>query len=164
MRFNHVLKVSAMVWLLLSGSGEARKLTTWSEAELEAKASLICEGTVLSIKETGVIKDFGYGDGSVKASEEVMLARIKVLRVLKGHASAEIDFRYRVPEPPTSTTDKNVATSVSHFVVDGPQHIALMNGSIYRFFLKPDPIHAGYLNILEGDFDDKFAVQGPQEE
>jgi hypothetical protein len=77
----------------------------------------------------------------------VMLAKIKVLHVFKGRGPAVVEFRYRV-------TDQDQPE------VDGPEHVNLQKDGRYRFFLKPDDVRGGYIGVLEGNFDDNYAVEG----
>jgi len=145
MRSTNCLAVGVSLLLLFSAVGAARPVIPFFPEELEPKASLICNGTVISVEETGIKKNFSYPNISPSVNvEKVMLAKIKVLHVFKGQAPAEIEFRYRV------------STQVA---IDGADHIELEKGKRYRFFLKPDDVRGGYVGVLEGNFDDNNAVE-----
>ncbi len=137
--------------------GQARAVHAWSADQLNSRSSLICIGTVTSIKQIGHARQFDY-DG-MKCSEVIMLAKIHVTRVLKGNASGEIDFRYRAVEPPTIVSQHNrVTVSTSHFVVDGPRHIMLAMDMNFRFFLTRASDFPGYVSVMDGDPDDTQSV------
>jgi hypothetical protein len=150
-RATNCLSVSVSLLLLFSAVCAARLVRPWLPEELEPKATLICNGTVLSVEETGIKKDFLYPDiaPSWHQVEMVMLAKIKVLHAFKGQAPAIIEFRYRVLAPSPHTT----------VVCDGPDHVNLQKDGRYRFFLKPDDLRGGYVSVLEGNYDDNFAVE-----
>lgn len=142
-----------------SSACSARAVEGWSLKQFESKASLICDGMVESIEETGIKKNFSYCSGAFSPPEVIMLAKIKMLGLSKGNAPTEIEFRYRAPEPPSTTVSNGVFVQVGHLIADGPQHVTLEKGKRFRFYLQPDPAHAGYINVLEGHPDDCFAVQ-----
>ena len=147
-RATNCLTVSVSLLLLFSAVCAARPVNPLFPEELEPKASLICNGTVISVEETGIKKNFSYPNISPSSHEEiVMLAKIKVLHVFKGQASAVIEFRYRVTKP-------------KEIEVDGADHVSLQKDGRYRFFLKPDDARGGYVGVLEGNFDDNYAVEG----
>ena len=136
---------------------QARAVHAWSSDQLNSRSSLICEGTVVSIKQVGASQQFDYG--GMKCPEVIMLAKIHVTRLLKGKADTEIEFRYRAVQPPTITSQqKGVTIPVSHFVVDGPCHIMLAKGMKFKFFLIPASDSRGYISVMEGDPDDTQPV------
>ena len=129
----------------------------WSADQLISRCTLICEGTVTSIKQDGAVREFDYG--GMKCREIVMLAKIQVSRVIKGKADTEIEFRYRAVEPATvSNVQNGFSTSINHFVVDGPEHIKLGQGRKFQFFLNSAPNHHGYISVMEGSPDDNQSV------
>src|ERR1700691_374182 len=71
-RSTNCLAVSVSLLLLFSAVCEARPVIPLFPEELEPKASLICNGTVLSIEKTEVKKDFVYLNGLLSAPEMVM--------------------------------------------------------------------------------------------
>jgi len=147
MRFANLLKLAALAWLLGMTTSDARIFQPWSPEELEAKADLICNGTVLSVEKTGVEKDFTYPNISPSTHHEiVMRAKIKVLHVFKGTAPTEIEFTYRVSE--------EVAQ------INGAMHVNLAKGDRCRFFLKPGDASSHFVGVLDGVFDDNFEVEG----
>ena len=75
-----------------------------------------------------------------------MLAIIKVLHVFKGEPLAEFEFQYRISD--ASKPERN-----------GAMHIDLEKGKRYRFFLKPGDAPGQYVGVLDGNFDDNFAVE-----
>jgi hypothetical protein len=143
--------------ILFSLSAHARGIHPWSPDQLNSKSSLICIGTVTSIKQVGAAQIFDY-DG-MKCPEVIMLAKIHITRVLKGNANGEIDFRYRAVEPPTIVSQHDgVTVSAGYFMANGPQHIMLAKDMKFRFFLIPAPDSHGYRSVMEGDPDDFQSV------
>jgi hypothetical protein len=125
---------------------EARPVQSYLPEQLKPLANLICNGTVLSVEQTE-LKDSMYPYITPPAiHERIMRARIKVLHVFKGAAPAEIELRYTTWIP-----DKMMGNN--------PEHINLQKGERYRFFLKPDEAHSGYVGVLDGGADDDFAVE-----
>jgi hypothetical protein len=145
----NVVKASVILLFFWPIVCEARPVRVWLPEELEAKASLVCNGTVIAIAESGIKKDFPYPNVSPPTSHEIVLwAKIKVLHVFKGQAPAEIELRYLVLQPTSAL-----------MIIDGPMHIDLQKGSRYRFFLKPDVARGEYVGVLDGEMDDNFAVE-----
>jgi len=144
-RATNCLSVGISLWLLFSAVGSARPIQCWFPEQLEPKATLICNGTVISVEDTGIKKNLSYPYFSPSDNEEmVMLAKIKVLRIFKGLAPTEIEFQYRVS---------------TQMVPDGAEHIQLEKGKRYRFFLKPGYKPNHYVGVLEGNFDDNSAIE-----
>jgi len=142
----NIIRLFCLAWILGIGMGEARITRPWSPEELEPQASLICNGTVLSIDETGMTKDFTYKNVYPPTFREMVLqAKIKVVHVFKGQAPEEIKFSYRVQMPGPD--------------FDGPDHVDLEKGKRYRFFLKPGDTPGQYVGVLDGQFDDNYAVE-----
>ena len=134
----------AMVMVLLSiFPAQARDVRFWLPEELEPKADLIFNGSVVSIRQMKPA-----GEPSVpgaKGGDEVMMeARIKMLHVFKGNASSEILFRY-----PQS----------NRFMPGALLHVSLKSGQRYRFFLNSGKEGEPYLGVLAKDGDDCFEVQ-----
>ncbi len=134
----------AMVMVLLSTfPAQARDVRFWLPEELEPKADLICNGSVVSISQ---MKPAGEPSVSgAKGRDEVMMeARIKILHVFKGKASSEILFRY-----PQS----------DRFMPWALLHVSLERGQRYRFFLNSGKVGEPYVGVLAKDGDDCFEVQ-----
>jgi len=143
---NHLV-LALSLGLLFTATCAARPVRDWLPEELEPQASLICNGTVISVEETGIRMNSTYpGVSPSSMPEMVMLAKIKVFHVFKGDAPKEIEFRYRVPQPNSE-------------MGDGPEHVWLAKGFRCRFFLKPDKEHKGYVEVLDGTIDDNYAVE-----
>jgi hypothetical protein len=146
MRVTAIAGLACLIWLLNLSLSEARFFRPWLPDELEPQATLICNGTVLSTESTNVTKDFIYPNINPSSHHEIMmLAKIKVLHVFKGDAPEEIALSYR------SNTDEPE--------IDGAMHIMLQKGQRYRFFLKAGPAPGQYVGVLDGNFDDNFAVE-----
>lgn len=153
MRSANIVKACCVAWLLLPGVCEAWIFRFWSPEELEPQASLICNGTVLSIEETGIKTHFPYPDTSPPAYlENVMRARIEVRHVFKGQVPAVIEFTYRVRAYEHESTDQVEFSG-------GPMHVALEKGQRYRFFLKPGGLPDQYVGVLNSDTNDIFDVE-----
>ena len=147
MRFANLLKLGTLAWLLGTSAGDARISQPWTPEELGPKADLICNGTVVSVEDTGIKKDFIYPNITPSTHHEfVMKANIKVLHVFKGNAPTEIEFTYRISDPSAPE-------------VNGAMHVELQKGSRYRFFLKPGDGPGQYVGVLDGSFDDNFDVE-----
>jgi len=141
------LPLSIVLSIVFSPVCLARQYAPIPPEELEAQATLICNGTVLSVKDTGIKRNFTYSEiGPSSLTERVILAKIKVLHVFKGKAPAIITFRYRI-------------AGYANQVPEGDEHINLEKGVRYRYFLKPDPTQGGCVGVLEGKLDDGFAVE-----
>lgn len=147
MRAPNRLIVSVSLLFLFTVSCAARPVRPWLPEELEPRADLICNGTVISVEDTGIKMNSSYPNVSPPSLPEmVVLAKIKVLHVFKGKAPAVIEFRCRVLQPKTE-------------IGDGPEHVDLGKGLRYRFFLKPDKTGDGYVGVLDGNIDDNYAVE-----
>ncbi len=129
-----------MLFLLTLGVAEARKMSYLTPEEMQMASSLVCNGTVESITDTGSTIDTQYG------REKILQARLKVLHVFKGHAGGEITIRYRAQMP-----------EVLNF--NGPTFISLETGCRYRFFLIPSDGPNVYLDVMWHTPDESFAVQ-----
>ena len=144
---SHAQLLGAWVAVSLLGMplASARPVSSVKPEEMEAQANLICNGVVSSVKQLGGEKDYSYPNISPSLQREiVMVARIKTLHVFKGAAPSEIEITYR---------------NSADMVPDGAEHIILQKGQRYRFFLKPGNAPRQYVGILNGEFDDNFAVQ-----
>jgi hypothetical protein len=136
----------ALIYAISASSLSARGVRVPGPDELAAQSTLICNGLVESIAEDGTDK------GHVNPWESVnhFTAKIKVLHVFKGDAPAEIEIKY--PLGPNG-------------LGNGPIQIQLTAGARFRFFLKSGPNAPYYVGVLDGQYDDGFAVEplSPQE-
>jgi hypothetical protein len=120
---------------------------------LVQRADLVCSGVVLSVTDLHIKIDSEYANVYPPLSHEMwMRARIKLLHLFKGTAPATFDVDYRTELP-------------DYIAPDGPNHVSLEKGRRYRFFLKPDKTAGAYLDVLDGEIDDEYAVEslGPDE-
>ncbi len=131
-------------FILITALAEAREMRGYGPEEVEAMASLICNGKVVSI-EAVAKKDYFYPEWG-KHTEYEKDAQIRVLHVFKGSAPEIIQFTYRANDP-----KKRLA--------DGGEHVFLQKGERCRFFLKEKPGGEGFVGVLDGEFDDNFAVE-----
>jgi hypothetical protein len=140
-----------IIILLAVFPAAARHIDIPSPDELTAKAPIICNGTVVALENTlkkGQAVLPGYPQMTV--ATEIWKARIKVLSNFKGEVLDEIDLHFsQIDEHPEKTTA----------ICDGPLRISLQLNKRYRFYLKPVPGQKWYVSVLDGDFDDAYAVQ-----
>ena len=140
---NKFILIGLVLSLIAVNRIEARPVHVLEPEELETQASLICNGTVVSIEEVGV-RDNSY-PGVIH--EMRMRAKVKVLHLFKGTAPDEIELQY------TTAAPARVG------MMNAPLHIGLQKGKRYRFFLKAAGLNGEFVGVLDGKIDDDFAVE-----
>ena len=128
-----------LVYAISASSLSARLFRIPTPEELAQKATLICNGRVESITEGRTDK----GTGGSWDSITFFTAKIKVLHVFKGEAPSEIEIKYR--------SGPNVP--------NGPIQVDLIKGERFRFYLKKGMGESSFVGVLEGKYDDGFAVE-----
>jgi len=131
--------VFTLLCALSSPSLSARIVLPPLPDALAKQSALICNGQVESITETGTDKTGSHPWDSVTH----LTAKIKVLHVFKGQAPAEIEIKY----------------NSGPGLINGPIQISLEKDKRYRFFLKSGPVAPFYISVLDGKYDDGFAVE-----
>lgn len=111
----------------------------WKPEVLEANATVICSGKVLSMEE-GQKVDPSVGDVMVRA-------KVKILHVFKGQAPAEMEVRFREYS--------------GYLELQGPVEVELRTGQRYRFFLTAESLKHGFIGVRIERND--AALLGPNE-
>ncbi len=128
-----------LIYAISASSLSARPVRIPKPEELADKAILICNGLVESIIEGNTEK----GPGGSWDSITHFTAKIKILHVFKGQAPPEIEIKYHLgPNVP-----------------NGPIQVSLIKGERFRFYLKNGMSESSFVGVLEGKYDDGFAVE-----
>jgi hypothetical protein len=133
--------------LLVPAMGQARPVNEVPPEEMESNAGVVCNGTVLSMEETGIKRDVSFPAVLPVFHLAQVKAHVKTLHVFKGQVPADFDLFYE-------TLDM---AKYPQMMGDAPERIYLQKGGRYRFFLKPD--NGAYIGVLDGSLDDGFAAE-----
>ncbi len=149
-RFHRHLLGRVFLLLLCSMPGvEARLVRFWSPDELAAKAQIICNGIPVKVTVTDQKSQIPES-GNNSLPVRIVVATIKVLSTFKGKVGSEIELRFPALD---------FSALPGHVILDGPEQIDLTVGQRYRFFLNPAADHSWYVSALEGNQDDRSAVE-----
>ena len=133
--------IAGLVLLALTAFAPARPVKLWSPDELAEKAEVVVNGEVVSQKPTGEKINLL---GKPEFSTRVMEATIKTIQPLTGETPPTFTFLFASLEDLQG-------------LPNGPELVSLQDGQTYRFYLKKKG--AVYVSALDGEFDDRDAVQ-----
>ncbi len=119
-----------------------------------ARAPIVCNGEVIELENTlekgmAVLPHY---EKNFCIPVEFWKAKIKVLSTFKGKVPDEIELRF--PQ-----IDQHPLNDKTTIISDGPIQISLKPKGRYRFFLEAVPGQKWYVGVVDGDFDDGYAVQ-----
>jgi hypothetical protein len=130
---------------------ESPPLHEWTSEELDAKAQVVCTGSVTCVV-VGNEKFNQRGKGNESFPMRTVIATIKVSKCTKGNVGPQIKFRY-----PNLDVDAVRAGNID--LISAPMQFNLSVGKRYRFYLNPSRRTAQYVSALAGDVDDGLTVQ-----
>jgi len=152
--FIHRSLYTILLVLLMPLSVKARAIHPPTSEELVTRSPIICNGRVVAIENTlekGMVVLPHY-ENNFSIPVEFWKARIQVLSTFKGKAPDEIELRFH-------QIDQHPTTGGSIAISDGPLLISLRPKERCRFYLKSVPGQKWFVGVLDGDFDDSYAVQ-----
>jgi len=113
--------------------------------ELTARAEIVVNAIPTKIDLTD---ERGYKADSAVPTR-LVVARLKVIGIVKGSAPGEIELRFPVLD----------IKAISGALINGPLDVTLDRGRRYRFYLRTVSGQSWYVTVLDGELDDGTAVQ-----
>ena len=134
-----------VLFLALPGRAAAREPVAAAPDDLLTRADLVVNAVPTKIVRTDVKGQ--KGDSTVPT--RLVVARLRVVGVLKGSAGGEIELHYPVLD----------VGAVHGALANGPLDLAIDTGRRYRFYLHQAAGESWYVTALDGELDDQSAAQ-----